>query len=108
MPSDMSELGRFTDVSLLVLLSLANGEKHGYAMIEDIERFSGTHLEPGTLYGALMRLEKRGWIVALEAQDRRHPYRITDEGMSALRQQMATLRQVVAVGAARLASGNVG
>ena len=103
--SDFSELGRFTDVSLLILLSLASGEKHGYAMIEDIERFSGTHFEPGTLYGALMRLEKKGWIEALEAQDRRHPYRLTDEGLSALRQQMATLRQIVAVGTTRLALG---
>ena len=103
--SDFSELGRFTDVSLLILLSLANGEKHGYAMIEDIEQFSGTHFEPGTLYGALMRLEKRGWIEALEAQERRHPYRLTDEGLSALLQQMATLRQIVAVGTTRLVLG---
>jgi DNA-binding PadR family transcriptional regulator len=58
MPSDMSDLGRFTDVSLLILLSLASGPKHGYAMIEDIKQFSGSLFEPGTLYGALMRLEK--------------------------------------------------
>ncbi len=69
MPDDFSDLGRFTDVSLLVLLSLADGPKHGYAMIEDIERFSGTLFEPGTLYGALLRLEKRGWIEALPAKN---------------------------------------
>ena len=65
MPTDFADLGRFTDVSLLILLSLADGQKHGYAMIEDIGRFSGTVLEPGTLYGALMRLEKKGWIEPL-------------------------------------------
>lgn len=103
MPSDFSDLGRFTDVSLLVLLSLADGPKHGYAMIEDIQRFSGTLLEPGTLYGALMRLEKRGWIEALPAEDRRHPYRLTVAGSAALRQQVATLQRIVTIGVERLA-----
>ena len=103
MPSNGLELGRFTDVSLLILLSLANGPKHGYALIEDIAHFSGTRFEPGTLYGALMRLESKGWIEALEAQDRRHPYQLTQVGMEILRQQMAILRQIVDVGAQRLA-----
>ncbi len=103
MPADFSDLGRFTDVSLLVLLSLASGDKHGYAMIEDIEQFSGTRLEPGTLYGALMRLEKRGWIAALPADDRRHPYRLMGAGAAALRQQLVTMRRIVYAGERRLA-----
>ena len=101
MPADFSDLGRFTDVSLLVLLSLVDGPKHGYAMIEDIEQFSGTRLEPGTLYGALLRLERRSWIEPLPAEDRRHPYRLTEAGGEALRTQLATLRQIVAVGQQR-------
>ena len=105
MPTDFSELGRFTDVGLLILLSLSDGQKHGYAMIEDIERFSGTLLEPGTLYGALMRLEKRGWIESLPAEDRRHPYRLSAAGAAALRLQLATLRRIVTVGVERLALG---
>lgn len=104
MPDTFNDLGRFTDVSLLVLLSLAVGPKHGYAMIEDIAQFSGTALEPGTLYGALMRLERRGWIEALPAEDRRHPYRLTAAGVAALREQMATMRRIVATGAVRLAT----
>src|SRR5713226_2216025 len=71
------DLGRFSDPSLLILASLANGPKHGYAMMEDIAEFCGTRLEPGTLYAALARLERRGWIEALEAEERRRPYRIT-------------------------------
>src|SRR5579884_74856 len=102
MPDEFADLGRFTDVSLLVLLSLADGPKHGYAMIEDIERFSGTLFEPGTLYGALMRLEKRGWIEALPAEERRRPYQLTAAGSTALNRQLATLRQIVAVGSRRL------
>jgi DNA-binding PadR family transcriptional regulator len=105
MPGGFSDLGRFTDVSLLVLLSLATGPKHGYAMIEDIAQFSGTLFEPGTLYGALMRLEQKGWIEALPAEDRRHPYRLTAAGGAVLRQQLATLQQIVSVGAQRLALG---
>ncbi len=103
MSSDFSDLGRFTDVSLLVLLSLADSPKHGYAMTLDIQRFSGTLFEPGTLYGALMRLEKKGWIEALPAEDRRHPYQLTIEGSMVLRRQIATLQQIVATGVARLA-----
>src|SRR5215469_4973659 len=46
------DLGRFSDPSLLILASLANGPKHGYAMMEDIAEFCGTRLEPGTLDAA--------------------------------------------------------
>ena len=97
------ELGRFSDPSLLILASLANGPKHGYAMMEDIFQFCGTRLEPGTLYAALVRLERRGWIKALEAEDRRRPYRITGAGEVALREQIKTLHRVVSVGQQRLA-----
>jgi DNA-binding PadR family transcriptional regulator len=103
MRTDLSDLGRFSDVSLLILLSLANGPKHGYSMIEDIAQFSGTLFEPGTLYGALMRLERKGWIEPLPADDRRHPYRLTAAGTQVLRGQLATLRQIVSVGSQRLA-----
>ena len=62
MPKHLPELGRFSDPAMLILSSLAGGPKHGYAMMEDILEFSGTRLEPGTLYGAIGRLEQRGWI----------------------------------------------
>jgi DNA-binding PadR family transcriptional regulator len=97
-----NELGRFSDASYLILSSLANGTKHGYAMTQDIKEFSGTQLEPGTLYGAIARLEKQGWIEALATEERRRPYRITSEGIAALRKQVATLEQVAMVGKRRL------
>lgn len=103
MNTELSELGRFSDVSLLILASLASGPKHGYAMMEDIKRFSGTQLEPGSLYGAIARLERRGWIEALAAEDRRRPYRITAAGAAALREQVATLERVATTGRERLA-----
>ena len=49
------------DPWLLILTSLADGPKHGYAIMTDITGFSGVRMEPGTLYGALSRLERRGW-----------------------------------------------
>lgn len=99
------DLGRFSDPSLLILSSLAEGPKHGYAMMEDIFMFSGTKLEPGTLYAALARLERRGWIEPLQAEARRRPYRITGAGEVALRQQIQTLHRVVSTGQQRLAPG---
>ena len=99
------DLGRFSDPSLLILTSLMSGPKHGYAMMEDIASFCGTRLEPGTLYAALTRLERRGWIEALEAEDRRRPYRITGAGESALRAQLQTLQRVVSIGEQRQAPG---
>ncbi|GLV58971.1 PadR family transcriptional regulator [Dictyobacter sp. S3.2.2.5] len=102
MPKDLSDLGRFSDPSLLILSSLASGPKHGYAMIEDIAAFSGTRLEPGTLYGALARLERRGWIEALASEERRRPYRMTAAGLHALREQLATMHRIVMIGSQRL------
>jgi DNA-binding PadR family transcriptional regulator len=99
------ELGRFSDPSLLILASLASGPKHGYAMMEDIAEFSGTKLEPGTLYAALTRLERRGLIEGLQVEDRRRPYRITGAGEIALRAQLETLHRVVSIGEQRLAPG---
>jgi DNA-binding PadR family transcriptional regulator len=99
------DLGRLSDPSLLILASLASGPKHGYAMMEDIAEFCGTRLEPGTLYAALARLERRGWIEALQAEERRRPYKITGAGEIALRAQIKTLQQVVSTGQQRLSPG---
>src|SRR5256884_9194706 len=68
------------DPTILILASLADGDKHGYAIMEDIQVFAGIRLGPGTLYGAICRLEQRGWIRAEKSEARRQPYRITAEG----------------------------
>ena len=84
------------------MASLADGEKHGYAMMEDIERFAGMRLGPGTLYGAITRLEERGWIRPVESKDRRQPYCITAAGKHYLEEELATLDQVVRTALRRL------
>jgi len=91
-----------SDPTLLVLASLAEGEKHGYAIMEDIQAFAGMRLGPGTLYGAISRLEERGWIRAVKAESRRQPYEITGAGRRYLKEQLAILGQVVRTGSRRL------
>ena len=93
-----------SDPTLLILASLADGEKHGYAMMEDIQRFAGIRLGPGTLYGAITRLEERGWIRPLESDDRRRPYAITPDGKKFLEEQLAVLDQVLKTAMRRLKS----
>lgn len=97
--------GHYSDPPLLVLASLANGPKHGHAMIEDIAVLcGGARLGPGTLYGAISRLEQQGLIAAMRAQDRRQPYRITAAGRRALQAKLTTMRRVTVAGLERLAS----
>ena len=91
------------DPGLLILASLAAGPRHGYAMVEDIERFGGARLGPGTLYGALARLEEAGLIEALDAADRRRPYRLTEAGLATLTGEIAALERVVDAVRERLA-----
>ena len=88
MTQPMPELGRFAEPSLYILVSLSDGPKHGYAIMSDVERISGSPLGPGTLYGALARLERRGLIEALAPDQRRRPYRITGLGEATLRAQL--------------------
>lgn len=95
-------LGHYSDPPLLVLASLANGPRHGHAMIEDIASMCGTRLGPGTLYGAIARLEQQGWIEPLAAEDRRQPYRITAAGLRVLRAKLTTLHQFATAGLRRL------
>lgn len=101
-PKEDPSLGHYSDPPLLVLASLANGPKHGHAMIEDIAVLCGTRLGPGTLYGAIGRLEQQGWIEPLPAEERRRPYRITPDGIQVLRARLTTLDQFTRAGLGRL------
>ncbi|HEY3612181.1 MAG TPA: PadR family transcriptional regulator [Gaiellales bacterium] len=88
---------------LLILTSLASGPKHGYALIQDIGAFAGVRLGPGTLYGAIGRLEGQGLIEGLAADGRRRPYRLTPEGHAALSTALADWDAIVREGRTRLA-----
>jgi DNA-binding PadR family transcriptional regulator len=102
--TELAGWGRFGEPALFILISLAGGAKHGYAMMEDIAAFAGTRLGAGTLYGALARLEERGLVEALPVVDRRRPYRLTAAGITVLQERLANLDSYAAIGRARLAA----
>jgi len=76
-------------VEFHVLLALAAEDRHGYAILQEVADLTGgeLQLEPGTLYRALHRMLKDGWVVesarrpAADADDeRRRYYRLTPVG----------------------------
>src|SRR5579862_5938989 len=101
----LETLGRSSGPASLILSSLAEGPKHGYALTKDIESFAGLRLAPGTLYEALSRLESHGMIEAVESHDRRRPYRLTLTGAAALETYLLAQRTVAEVGLRRLSAG---
>lgn len=93
---------RANDPTLLILTSLASGEKHGYALLQDIEQFAGATLGPGTLYGAISRLEERHMIEPAGDAGRRRPYRLTAAGAQELADTLEQLRAITDEGSRRL------
>jgi DNA-binding PadR family transcriptional regulator len=105
-PTGLDRLGRFAEPSLYILLALSDGPKHGYAIMQDVATASGHKPGPGTLYGALGRLERRGLIEQLDPEDRRRPYRLTERGAAVLQAELDRLAGLAAAGLARLRSGD--
>ena len=105
MNQELTGFGRFAEPSLYILVSLSDGPRHGYAIMTDVEEFSGQPLGPGTLYAALARLEQRGLIEALEPVDRRRPYRLTALGATTLASQLDGLAGFARIGLERLKGG---
>lgn len=99
----LAGFGRYAGPATLILSSLADAPKHGYALTKDVEAFAGVRLAPGTLYEALARLESQGMIEALESEDRRRPYRLTAAGATALKAHLAAQARVTETGLRRLA-----
>ena len=95
-------LDRWADPPLLVLASLADEPKHGYAITQDVAETMGVRLSAGTLYAVISRLESRGLIEPLEAEDRRRPYRLTAAGAAALAVQSERMEKVAGVARRRL------
>jgi DNA-binding PadR family transcriptional regulator len=102
MTESRHEFGRYTEPALLILASLSDGPKHGYAMMVDIEAESGRPIGPGTLYAALARLEESGLVEALNPVERRRPYRLTALGAATLTAQLRGLDEFARTGLRRL------
>ena len=103
MSDPIAESDRYAEPSLLILVSLSEGPKHGYAIMEDGEAVGGRPLGAGTLYAALARLERLGLIEPLPPDgSRRRPYRLTGAGAASLRTQLQSLRRLADTGLGRL------
>jgi DNA-binding PadR family transcriptional regulator len=96
------DLGRWAEPGFLVLASLADGAKHGYAITADIAEQVGVTLGPGTLYAVLGRLEERGLIEGLPADGRRRPYRLTAAGAAELSAQATRMQRLATLSLSRL------
>lgn len=94
--------GRIAGSAYLILTSLADGEKHGYALTQDVEQFAGVRIAPGTLYEALARLEGQGLIEPVASSDRRRPYRLTAAGASVLDEYLSAQERLAVEGRRRL------
>lgn len=99
--STSADLGRFAEPAMLVLVSLTDGPRHGYAIMTDVETFAGATVGPGTLYAVLARLEQAGLIEPMESDERRRPYRITEAGRAAVAEQLDRMDRFVQVGRIR-------
>jgi len=96
--------------SFHILVSLAGEERHGYAIIQDVEeRTDGDlRLSPGTLYRSIQRMLQQGLIVESQRRpapalddERRRYYRITPLGTATARAEMRRLSQLVRLARAR-------
>ncbi len=94
----MSESIALTESTYYILLSLYQ-PRHGYGIMQQAEQLSGgrVRLAAGTLYGALGALCEKGWIIPVLSQEdsRKKEYRLTDRGLSVLKNELARLRQLV-------------
>lgn len=86
-----------------ILLSLAGGEKHGYAILKSIESMSSgsLRLSTGTLYEALARLMEQGWIERMDEEESsgrvRKAYRLTPLGWKKMRAETERMKSLVKV-----------
>jgi len=102
------ETSALTEPVLLVLLSLAEQPRHGYAILKDIESMSGGRvlLSTGTLYGALQRLLDDAWIERIEEDNAprdRRTYRLTSRGRQNLQMEIERMRHLTKLASLRIA-----
>jgi DNA-binding PadR family transcriptional regulator len=109
--SDPGDFLPLTPIAFDILLSLADGEQHGYSIMRGVqERTGAVEIHAGTLYRALNRLLSQGLIIELDDRpapelddERRHYYRMTPLGAQVLRAEARRLEsQVLAARARRL------
>lgn len=101
-----------SEAVLLILLSVAEEPRHGYAILKDVEELSQgrVRLSTGTLYGALRRMLDDGWIERFtedEAPRDRQAYRLSAGGWRMLSAEVARMKVLTRVASARLTRAEV-
>lgn len=104
MPDDLVPPAEFR-----ILLALADGPKHGHGIRVDVREGTegAVDLGPGTLYGAIKRLARRGWIDEVapppgeEGDGRRRFYRLTEVGRSAARHELSRMTDLMDIAASK-------
>lgn len=99
-----------TESTFFILLSLAPGPQHGYAILKDVHALSERRIQlsTGTLYGAIKRLLDQGWIARIadplpnHTDRERKVYILTDLGRRILEAETARMRSVVATASQRV------
>src|SRR5579863_7855877 len=97
----------FSEPVLLILTSLADQPRHGYALLKEIESLSGgrVRMSTGTLFGALRRLLEDGWIERFDQEDtsrQKQAYRLTAAGRGHLQLELDRMKHLTRAGFARL------
>jgi DNA-binding PadR family transcriptional regulator len=98
-----------TEPVFLVLLSLVQAPRHGYALLKDTEALSDgrVRLSTGTLYGVIHRLLESKWIERFETDDTsrdKQSYRLTSLGRKFLQAELARMKQLTRAASACLKS----
>ena len=109
-PTDVQNGLPLTETTYFILLSLAPGPSHGYAIMKDVQQLSQARviISTGTLYGALKRLLELGWIervddpAASENGRERKSYRLTQLGQAALDGEIERLNRLLAAAGQRV------
>jgi DNA-binding PadR family transcriptional regulator len=104
---DVQESKPLTEPVFLILISLADQPRHGYALIQDIQEMSNERvvLSTGTLYGALRRLLEDGLIERFQQEDKsrdKQAYKLTNEGRQLLQAEISRMKQLTRLAVSRI------
>jgi DNA-binding PadR family transcriptional regulator len=95
------------EAAVWIMVALADGTKHGYAIMKDIEGLGGFSMRPGTLYAALARMERAGLVQEIQNSDyRRRPFKLTAAGATRLTEDMHMLSSLASTGLRRIKQRN--
>ena len=105
MSASLGDLGHYAGPATLILSSLADGPKHGYALMLDIGVFAGVQLQPGTLYGAIRTSRTTRPHPTFRRGRPSAAYRMTAHGAAVLQDHLKAQQRVSEVGLHRLSIG---